>query len=158
VLGITKEVFQVGPGGPAELIQKGSGDVIILSHLGHLAIDALIDPNVFDNVDTGLRISIVASGQLHGATSGGWWLVTNHHDSGLYRHPTIARGCAQTVNWTMKGAELSETEYSELASLTDRLEVLHADRMAVLATLAQCRGTTLDEVMQQLGIHFPDHD
>jgi hypothetical protein len=58
----------------------------------------------------------------------------------------------------MKGAELSETEYSELASLTDRLEVLHADRMAVLATLAQCRGTTLDEVMQQLGIHFPDHD
>jgi len=113
VLGITKEVFQVGPGGPAELIQKGSGDVIILSHLGHLAIDALIDPNVFDNVDTGLRISIVASGQLHGATSGGWWLVTNHHDSGLYRHPTIARGCAETVNWTMKGAAFSCHDWSD---------------------------------------------
>jgi len=54
--------------------------------------------------------------------------------------------------------ELSETEYTELASLTDRLEVLHADRMAALATLAQRRDTTLDEVMHQLGIHFPDHD
>lgn len=54
--------------------------------------------------------------------------------------------------------ELSETEYTELASLTDRLEVLHADRMAALATLAQRRGMTVDDVMQQLGIHFPDHD
>jgi hypothetical protein len=34
VLGITKEVFQVVPGGPAEMIQKGSGDVILLSNLG----------------------------------------------------------------------------------------------------------------------------
>jgi hypothetical protein len=41
---------------PRELIKKGPGDVIILSNLGHLAVDALIDPNVFDNVDTGLRI------------------------------------------------------------------------------------------------------
>jgi uncharacterized protein YjlB len=56
VLGIAKEVFQVLPGGPGELIEKGSGDVIILSDLGHLTVDALIDPNVFDNFDTGLRI------------------------------------------------------------------------------------------------------
>lgn len=54
--------------------------------------------------------------------------------------------------------ELTEAEYTELASLTDRLEVLHADRMAALGTLAQHRGMTLDEVMYQLGIHFPDHD
>ena len=56
VLGIAKEVFQVVPGGPGELIQKGSGDVILLSNLGHLTVDALMDPNVFDNVDAGLRI------------------------------------------------------------------------------------------------------
>jgi uncharacterized protein YjlB len=56
VLGIAKEVFQVLPGGPGELIEKGSGDVILLRNLGHLAVDALIDPNVFDNFDTGLRI------------------------------------------------------------------------------------------------------
>jgi len=42
--------------GPGKLIKKGPGNVIILSNLGHLAVDALMDPNVFDNVDTGLRI------------------------------------------------------------------------------------------------------
>lgn len=55
-------------------------------------------------------------------------------------------------------AELTEAEYTELAALTDRLEVLHADRMEALATLAQRRGVTLDAVMHQLGVHFPDHD
>ena len=54
--------------------------------------------------------------------------------------------------------ELSEADYTELASLTDRLEILQADRMAALGTLAHHRGMTLDEVMSQLGVHFPDHD
>jgi hypothetical protein len=56
VLGIAKEGFQVLSGGPIERIEKGSGDVILLSNLGHLAVDALVDPNVFHNVDTSLRI------------------------------------------------------------------------------------------------------
>jgi hypothetical protein len=56
VLGIAKEGFQVLSGGPIERIEKGSGDVILLSNLGHLAVDALMDPNVFHNVDTGMRI------------------------------------------------------------------------------------------------------
>ena len=72
MVGIAQEVFQVVLGGPAKLIQKGSGDVILLSNLGHLAVEALMDPNVFHNFDTGVRISIVASGKLHRATSGGW--------------------------------------------------------------------------------------
>jgi hypothetical protein len=55
-------------------------------------------------------------------------------------------------------AELTEAEYTELATLTDRLEVLHADRMEALATLAQRRSVTLDEVVCQLGLYFPDHD
>ncbi len=71
MVGIAKEVFQVVPGGPGELREKGSGDVIILRNLGHLAVEALSDPHVFDNFDTGVRISIVASGKLHRATSGG---------------------------------------------------------------------------------------
>lgn len=53
---------------------------------------------------------------------------------------------------------MSEAEYTELALLTDRLELLQADRLAALGTLAQHRGTTLDEVMQRLGVQFPDHD
>jgi hypothetical protein len=91
-------------GGPGELRKKGSGDVIILSNLGHLAVDALVDPNVFDDFDTGVRISIVASGKLHRATSGRWWRVTNHDDSGLHHHPTTTRGFTETVNWNLKRA------------------------------------------------------
>jgi len=68
-----------------------------------------MEPNVFHNVDTGLRISIVASGKLHRATSGGWWLVTNHHDSGLHRHPTIARGFAETVHWDLRDPDRGKT-------------------------------------------------
>ena len=71
VLGITEELFQVVRGGPGELRKKSSGDAIILSNLGHLTVDTLMDPNVSHNFDTGLRISIVASGRLHRATSGG---------------------------------------------------------------------------------------
>ncbi len=105
MLGIAKEVLQVVPGGPAELIQKGSGDLVLVSNLGHLAVDTLMEPHVFDNFDTGLRISIVASGTLHRATSGRWWLVTNHNDSSLYRHPTTTRGFTETVNWNLKHPE-----------------------------------------------------
>jgi hypothetical protein len=43
-------------GGPAELIEKGSGDLVLVSNLSHLAVDALMEPNVFHNIDTGLRI------------------------------------------------------------------------------------------------------
>lgn len=53
---------------------------------------------------------------------------------------------------------ITDGEWQELASLTDRLELLHADRLAALAELAKLRGVTLDEVMSQLGIRFPDHD
>lgn len=54
--------------------------------------------------------------------------------------------------------ELTDTEYAELTTLTDQLEILHADRLDALATLAQLRGVTLPEIMQQLGLRFPDHD
>ena len=53
---------------------------------------------------------------------------------------------------------ITAEEWQELAALTDRLELLHADRLAALAELAKLRGVTLDEVMSQLGIQFPDQD
>lgn len=53
---------------------------------------------------------------------------------------------------------ITEGEWQELAALTDRLELLHADRLGALVELAKLRGITLDEVMSQLGIQFPDHD
>lgn len=53
---------------------------------------------------------------------------------------------------------ITPAELEELMASTDRLEVLHADRLAALAELASLRGVTLDGVMNQLGIRFPDHD
>ena len=53
---------------------------------------------------------------------------------------------------------ITPAELEELTSLTDRLELLHADRLAALAELASLRGITLDEVINQLGLRFPDHD
>ena len=34
-------------------------------------------------------------------------MVTNHDDSGLYRHPTTTRGFIETVNWNVKRAKAS---------------------------------------------------
>ena len=52
---------------------------------------------------------------------------------------------------------ITDAEYEELTRLTDRAEELHADRMAALVELAKCRGVSLAVLMDQLGIHFPEH-
>jgi len=49
-------------------------------------------------------------------------------------------------------------EWQELATLANRLEMLHADRLTALAELAKLRGVTLYEIMSQLGIQVPDQD
>lgn len=53
---------------------------------------------------------------------------------------------------------ITPAETQELIGLTDRLEKIHAERLDALADLATLRGITLDEVISQLGIQFPDHD
>ena len=52
---IAKKCFQLEVGSPHQLLKKGSGDVILLSNLGHLAIEALIEPSEPDHFDTGVR-------------------------------------------------------------------------------------------------------
>src|SRR5215510_1049900 len=52
---------------------------------------------------------------------------------------------------------ITDAEYEELTRLTDRAEALHADRVAALVELAKCRGVSLGVLMDQLGIHFPEH-
>ena len=80
---IAEQRFQLKVGSPHQLIKKGSGDVISLRNLCHLAIDALIEPSEPDNVDTGVRRSILASDKLHCTASGGWLMVMHRGDSGL---------------------------------------------------------------------------
>jgi hypothetical protein len=52
---------------------------------------------------------------------------------------------------------ITDADYEELTRLTDQAEELHADRMAALVELAKCRGMSLAALMDQLGIHFPEH-
>ena len=57
-----------------------------------------------------------------------------------------------------KSEALTETEYAELLKLTDQVEHLEKQRIDYLLQLAQLRRTTLDQVMEQLGIQPPDYD
>lgn len=52
--------------------------------------------------------------------------------------------------------KLSADEHAELLRLQQRLEALHTARMKALEELARRRGLTLTDVMEQLGIEFPD--
>jgi hypothetical protein len=52
---------------------------------------------------------------------------------------------------------ITDAEYEELTRLTDQTEERHADRMAALGELAKRRGVGVAVLMDQLGIHFPEH-
>ena len=52
---------------------------------------------------------------------------------------------------------ITDAEYEELTRLTDQAEELHADRMAALVELAKYRGVSLATLLDQLGMHFPEH-
>lgn len=47
---------------------------------------------------------------------------------------------------------LTPSEYQELLALTEQIEQFDVERLQWLIELAQLRGLTLDELMQQLGI------
>ena len=50
---------------------------------------------------------------------------------------------------------ISDDQYAELVATSDRIETLNAQRMERLAELARSRGTTLPDLMGQLGITPP---
>lgn len=53
--------------------------------------------------------------------------------------------------------QIDEDEYLELTTLTDQAEIAHAKRVAAMVELAKFRGLTLPELMDQLGLHFPEN-
>ncbi len=54
--------------------------------------------------------------------------------------------------------KFSADGYAELAEITDELEEMHAERMKALLELANLRGTTVTEQMNQIGIVLPDYE
>jgi hypothetical protein len=63
-------------------------------------------------------------------------------------HDLVAKRRAET---------LTEDEYTELADLTNEREVAHASRIERLFELADLRQTTIEDVMDQLGIKAPGY-
>jgi hypothetical protein len=54
-----------------------------------------------------------------------------------------------------QGLTLTEAEQVELLQLTDQIEQQDAQRVEALGRLAQLRGRSLPEIMQDLGINPP---
>ena len=71
--------------------------------------------------------------------------------------PSALRERIACLRGKREDESITDAEYEELTRLTDRAEELHADRMAALVELAKCRGVSLAVLMDQLGIHFPEH-
>lgn len=51
--------------------------------------------------------------------------------------------------------ELTPEQHAELMALTHRIEETHARRLEALGELSRLRGTSLETLMQELGIKFP---
>ena len=54
--------------------------------------------------------------------------------------------------------EATAQELNDLLPLSDRIEVIHAERMAAIAELARLRGIGLSEMMTQLGVNLPENE
>ena len=52
-----------------------------------------------------------------------------------------------------RGETLTPEEHRELLRLTDAAEIIQAERIRHLTELAQIRATTLDALMEELGLH-----
>jgi hypothetical protein len=71
--------------------------------------------------------------------------------------PSQIRARLKLLRDRRENGTITDDEYEELTSLTDRAEEIHADRMAALVELARLRGKSLPSLMDQLGIRFPEH-
>src|SRR5262249_29483489 len=78
---IAKERFQLDVCHHKELIEKGPRYLVDLCDLRHFPVDTLIQPSESDDIDTGLGISIRASGKLHRVASGWGGMSMNRNDS-----------------------------------------------------------------------------
>lgn len=53
---------------------------------------------------------------------------------------------------------LSQDGFSELAELIEKLEILHAERMNAVSSLAELRGITFQNALQQIGLRLPEYE
>lgn len=71
--------------------------------------------------------------------------------------PQELRSSLSALRARREDGSITDSEYQELTHLTDRAEELHAERMTALVELARLRGLSLPALMDQLGLHLPEH-
>jgi hypothetical protein len=71
--------------------------------------------------------------------------------------PPDLHQCYQALAEKRDAETLTETEYQELLGLSDRIEILAAQRVEALAKLAQLRQVSLLQVVDDLGIESPSY-
>jgi hypothetical protein len=71
--------------------------------------------------------------------------------------PPELRGRLVLLKARREDESITDAEYEELTRLSDQAEELHAERMAAMVELAKLRGVSLPDLMNQLGIQFPEN-
>ena len=118
----------------------------IISAISHLSLPEL--EQVFDHV-----LALQAERKAAHLSAAESALLTSINQ-GL---PSALRERIAYLRAKREDESITDAEYEELTRLTDRIEELHADRMAALVELAKYRGMSLAVLMDQRGIHIPAH-
>lgn len=63
----------------------------------------------------------------------------------------------QTLIERRRAETLTNEEHAELLALSDTIEEAHARRVGYLSELARLRATSLDALIEELGIRLPSH-
>src|SRR5439155_8655521 len=102
-IGLTQALFIAQQRFPRQVHQqkplreKGPRYLIIRCDLRHFPVDAWMQPSQSDHLETGLGISIRASGTLHCVASGWWGMSMNRKDaifaSTSYYHRRFPGNC-----------------------------------------------------------------
>ncbi|MFQ5595108.1 MAG: STAS/SEC14 domain-containing protein [Anaerolineae bacterium] len=69
--------------------------------------------------------------------------------------PTALQQRYDELNAKVRANTITSSEHRELLQLVDQIELADAERMQHLIELAQLRALSVDELMNQLGIHHP---
>ncbi|MFQ6057391.1 MAG: STAS/SEC14 domain-containing protein [Anaerolineae bacterium] len=69
--------------------------------------------------------------------------------------PTALQQRYDELSAKLQANTITSAEHQELLQLIDQIELADAERMQHLIELAQLRSLSLDELMNQLGIHHP---
>jgi hypothetical protein len=115
------------------------------------AVDRLNEPDLDQLVDRVLLLRAKRKNNILSATETELLLQINQ---GI---PTDLHQQYQALKQKRDREVLTDEEYTELLELSDRIEILAAERAGSLVKLAQLRQVTLIQLMNELGIKAPDY-